>query len=263
MPRLFTALELPERVAGQMALARGGVVGARWLQAGDYHVTLRFIGDVDGRAAHDIVETLGDIRRPKASVRFEGLSWFGGDKPRAIVARVKADPALMDLQAEQERRLRRIGARARGPQIYAPCDAGAAARGGPGGGRRLSRRSRRASSGSVHRRSLRALFGPRRDGRRTLCGRGRVSAGVGVSRNEFQMRRIRIKIRRNEIQIRRNKIKGRRNKIKMHFVAGDSAISDAYVPIGLWRAWTPRPLLKQAIRLGSTQKSGPRGQWPE
>ena len=33
MPRLFTALELPERVAGQMALARGGA-GARWLEAG-------------------------------------------------------------------------------------------------------------------------------------------------------------------------------------------------------------------------------------
>jgi RNA 2',3'-cyclic 3'-phosphodiesterase len=42
-------------------------------------------------------------------VSFEGLSWFGGDKPRAIVAKVKAEPALMDLQAEQERRLRRIG----------------------------------------------------------------------------------------------------------------------------------------------------------
>ena len=42
-------------------------------------------------------------------MRFEGLSWFGGDKPRAIVAKVKADPALMDLQAEQERLLRRIG----------------------------------------------------------------------------------------------------------------------------------------------------------
>jgi RNA 2',3'-cyclic 3'-phosphodiesterase len=42
-------------------------------------------------------------------VRFEGLSWFGGDKPRAIVAKVKADPSIMDLQAEQERRMRRIG----------------------------------------------------------------------------------------------------------------------------------------------------------
>ncbi|MGH6799730.1 MAG: RNA 2',3'-cyclic phosphodiesterase [Roseiarcus sp.] len=109
MPRLFTGLEVPEAVVGQLALMRGGVVGARWLDPEDYHVTLRFIGDIDARAASDIAETLSDIRRPEAPVRFEGLSWFGGDKPRAIVARVKTDPALMDLQAEQERRLRRIG----------------------------------------------------------------------------------------------------------------------------------------------------------
>ena len=109
MPRFFTALELPERVMKQMTLMRGGVIGARWLEPADYHITLRFIGDVDGRAARDIAETLGDIQRPKALVSFEGLSWFGGDKPRAIVAKVKADPALLDLQAEQERRLRRIG----------------------------------------------------------------------------------------------------------------------------------------------------------
>jgi len=109
MPRLFTALELPEAIVSQLALVRGGVVGARWLEPEDYHVTLRFIGDIDARAARDVAETLGDVRRPKAFVRFEGLSWFGGDKPRAIVAKVKADPALMDLQAEQERRLRRIG----------------------------------------------------------------------------------------------------------------------------------------------------------
>ena len=109
MPRLFTALELPESVVGQIALARGGVPGARWLEAEDYHVTLRFVGDVDARTAHDIVDTLGEIRRPPAPVSFEGLGWFGGDKPRTLVARFKAEPALMELQAEQERRLRRIG----------------------------------------------------------------------------------------------------------------------------------------------------------
>jgi RNA 2',3'-cyclic 3'-phosphodiesterase len=109
MPRLFTGLELPEVVVGQLALLRGGVVGARWLEPEDYHITLRFIGDIDARVARDIDEILSDIRRPEAPIRFEELSWFGGDKPRAIVARVKGDPALMDLQAEQERRLRRIG----------------------------------------------------------------------------------------------------------------------------------------------------------
>ena len=70
MPRLFTGLELPRAVVGQLALTRGGIVGARWLEPEDYHVTLRFIGDVDGRAAREIAETLGDISRPKAPVRF-------------------------------------------------------------------------------------------------------------------------------------------------------------------------------------------------
>jgi RNA 2',3'-cyclic 3'-phosphodiesterase len=109
VPRLFTGLELPDAVVAQLALMRGGVVGARWLEPSDYHITLRFIGDIDARTARDVEETLGEIRRPKALARFEELSWFGGEKPRAIVAKVKADPTLMDLQAEHERRLRRLG----------------------------------------------------------------------------------------------------------------------------------------------------------
>ncbi len=109
MPRLFTGLELPETVAGAVALARGGVYGARWMDPADYHITLRFVGDVDAGVARDIAETLDEIRRPPVTVRFEGLSWFGGDKPRALVARIRPDPALVELQAEHERRMRRIG----------------------------------------------------------------------------------------------------------------------------------------------------------
>ena len=72
MPRLFTALELPVTVVSQMALARGGVVGARWLEPEDYHITLRFIGDIDARAARDIAETLGRDPTAEAHVRFDG-----------------------------------------------------------------------------------------------------------------------------------------------------------------------------------------------
>jgi 2'-5' RNA ligase len=80
MPRLFTGLEMPEVVVGQLALLRGGVVGARWLEPEDYHITLRFIGDIDARMARDIDDALSDIRRPEAPICFEELSWFGGDK---------------------------------------------------------------------------------------------------------------------------------------------------------------------------------------
>ena len=109
MPRLFTAMEIPADVAEALAATRGGLGGARWIDPEDYHVTLRFIGDVDARTADEIADSLWDVHRPALAMQFEGLSWFGGDKPRAIVAKVKPSPGLIELQSEHERRMRRIG----------------------------------------------------------------------------------------------------------------------------------------------------------
>jgi 2'-5' RNA ligase len=109
MPRLFTALELPQDVVAALALTRGGLFGARWIDPEDYHITLRFIGDIDPRTADDVVAALDEVRRAPAPVEFETLSWFGGDKPRALVAKVKPAAALTELAADHERRLRRLG----------------------------------------------------------------------------------------------------------------------------------------------------------
>lgn len=109
MPRLFTGLVIPPDLASELTLMRGGLTGARWIDAADYHLTLRFIGDIDGGTAQEVDEVLCGIRRPSFTVRLEGLDFFGGDKPRAIVAKVQPSSALMDLQAEQERLLRRVG----------------------------------------------------------------------------------------------------------------------------------------------------------
>ena len=76
MPRLFTGLELPAAVVGQLTLMRGGIVGARWLEPEDYHITLKFIGDIDAGAARNIDEALGDIRRPmRRALRGTELVW--------------------------------------------------------------------------------------------------------------------------------------------------------------------------------------------
>ena len=52
MPRLFTALEIPPDIADRLSSLRGGLSNARWITPENYHVTLRFIGDIDeiGRA---------------------------------------------------------------------------------------------------------------------------------------------------------------------------------------------------------------------
>ena len=109
MPRLFTGLEIPSDLATELALMRGGLTGARWIDVQDYHLTLRFIGDIDPETADAVDEVMAGIRRKPFTVTLEGLGYFGGDKPRAIVARAQPSPALVELQAEQERLLRRIG----------------------------------------------------------------------------------------------------------------------------------------------------------
>jgi 2'-5' RNA ligase len=109
VPRLFTGLEVPSDVAAELAMLRGGVSGARWIHVENYHITLRFIGDIDERMAAEAADALGEIRRPSLVVTLDGLGWFGADKPRAIVARIKPTAPLVELQADQERRLRRIG----------------------------------------------------------------------------------------------------------------------------------------------------------
>ena len=109
MPRLFTGLEIPQDLAAELAMMRGGLTGARWIDAADYHLTLRFIGDIDEPTAEAVDEVMAGIRRRAFTVTLEGLSYFGGDKPRAIVAKAQATSALVELQAEQERLLRRIG----------------------------------------------------------------------------------------------------------------------------------------------------------
>jgi RNA 2',3'-cyclic 3'-phosphodiesterase len=109
MPRLFTGLEIPPGLAAELALLRGGLSGARWIDPENYHITLRFIGDIDGQTARDVAAALDDIRKPPIAVTLEGLDAFGGGKPRAIVARVQPSPPLVELQDEQERLLRRLG----------------------------------------------------------------------------------------------------------------------------------------------------------
>jgi 2'-5' RNA ligase len=119
MPRLFTALEVPAGIAESLARLRGGVPNARWIDVENYHITLRFIGDVDDAFARDAANALDFIERPEITVTLDQLAAFGGDKPRAIVARARPDAALLELQAEQERLMRRLGAPPE-PRKFAP-----------------------------------------------------------------------------------------------------------------------------------------------
>ena len=109
MPRLFTGVEIPADIGQALSSLRGGLPGARWIDPENYHLTLRFIGDVDDTTAHEVASLLGRVKRGAFDLHMQGLTSFGGKKPRAVVANVAPARALLDAQAEQERLMQRIG----------------------------------------------------------------------------------------------------------------------------------------------------------
>ncbi len=109
MPRLFTGIEVPAEIGDRLTMLRGGLPGARWIDPDNYHLTLRFIGDIDMVQAEAVAEGLDRVRRTAFHLRLTGIGPLGTGKPHAIVANVKPTPALLDLQAEHERIFQRLG----------------------------------------------------------------------------------------------------------------------------------------------------------
>ncbi len=118
MPRLFTALEIPRDAAMSLSLLRGGLPGARWIDVENYHLTLRFIGDVEGHVADEIANALDRVRRPAFSLTLSGVGAFG-KKPHAVWAGVAPSPDLNALQGEIERICQRLGLPS-DPRKFAP-----------------------------------------------------------------------------------------------------------------------------------------------
>ncbi len=76
MHRLFVAIDLPPDIAAQLQGICYGVPGARWVQPEQMHLTLRFIGEVDGGVFRDIKEGLGAIMTEGFALQVKGLGFF-------------------------------------------------------------------------------------------------------------------------------------------------------------------------------------------
>jgi 2'-5' RNA ligase len=119
MMRLFVAIALPDVVAATLALIQAGVPGARWQTREQMHLTLRFIGEVDGRNAASIDDALSLISVPPLTLQLKGVGEFGGKRPHTLWAGVAPNDALLHLQRKIETALQRIGLEAE-PRKFTP-----------------------------------------------------------------------------------------------------------------------------------------------
>lgn len=109
MPRLFTGLEIPAAIRLRLSLIRAPLSGAKWIEAENMHITLRFVGDIDGRTADDFADALAEVHARPFSLTIQGAGAFGGREPRVLWAGVSAPPELDALYRAQERAARTAG----------------------------------------------------------------------------------------------------------------------------------------------------------
>ena len=110
MIRLFVGLSIPEDVCERLALLGGGVPGARWEPSENYHVTLRFIGEVEIHQAEDIDAELSRLRMPAFDLNLGAIGHFGpADKARVLYVGVERSEMLQRLQTKVENAVQRAG----------------------------------------------------------------------------------------------------------------------------------------------------------
>lgn len=101
MPRLFTALDLPDEALDALRTFRDNQdlpVRTRWTPMENHHITLRFIGDVDEDRAEAIETVLSEVRAQPFSVDPLGLGVLPSRrKPRVLTVRVDPTERLRSL----------------------------------------------------------------------------------------------------------------------------------------------------------------------
>ena len=109
MYRLFAALPIPDEIHAGLVERQTSLSGASWRPPRNFHITLRFFGDVSHASARDLDELLAEICCAPFELSLEGMGWFGRREPTAVWARVRECDSLRALSAQCERAARRLG----------------------------------------------------------------------------------------------------------------------------------------------------------
>ena len=110
MPRLFVAVDFPEAVNRRLEALCSSLPGARWLPPEQFHLTLRFIGEVDDARLDEVADGLSELDCPAFSLSLQGVGHFPPrGQPRVLWAGVEAGEALARLYGQIENRLRSLG----------------------------------------------------------------------------------------------------------------------------------------------------------
>jgi RNA 2',3'-cyclic 3'-phosphodiesterase len=108
--RLFIGLDLPWSLKERLAVLGGGIPGARWVPAENYHMTLRFIGEVQPPRAEEIDLAMAALRGRAFSLTLAGMGTFAkGGRDTQLWVGVERNQQLDHLQSKIDNALQRAG----------------------------------------------------------------------------------------------------------------------------------------------------------
>lgn len=110
MYRLFVSVDIPEDVKENLSRICADVPGARWLEPDEIHLTVRFIGEVDGLVFRDIQDALAQVRLAPFTLTLRGVGRFPPrGEPRVLWAGLERSAELKRLHDRVESALVRVG----------------------------------------------------------------------------------------------------------------------------------------------------------
>jgi RNA 2',3'-cyclic 3'-phosphodiesterase len=110
MHRLFIAYRPPTAIKAQLLAVMGDIAGARWQRDDQLHLTLRYIGAVDGRMAEEIAFAVESFTFAPISVHLSGVGFFDSrDQGQPLWAGVAPEASLMALHKKLDQSLIRLG----------------------------------------------------------------------------------------------------------------------------------------------------------
>ena len=119
MIRLFVALGMPEALGVRLSGLRGQIPDARWVPPENYHITLRFIGEVDETAAADIDTALARVEAFSFEISVGGAGHFESrGRVRSLWVGVEKSEELEALQARIEIACQRSGLAPEGRKFH-------------------------------------------------------------------------------------------------------------------------------------------------
>jgi 2'-5' RNA ligase len=107
--RLFVGLALPQDIARALSTLRRPIAGARWVDAENLHITLRFLGEVDDGVALEVDERLGAMRAASFDLEISSVGHFGSARnTRLLWAGIAPNISLDGLARAVDQALRVI-----------------------------------------------------------------------------------------------------------------------------------------------------------